>query len=69
MKLSRKNLTRFGEPFSHQGSEPHSQFNGYESALAAKEKNQKQHHADPFDVDPTWEEVHGDDGQNLQVDR
>lgn len=60
------NLTRFGEPFSHQGSEWHSQFNGYESALAAKE-NQKQQHADPFDVDPTWEEVHGDDGKHLDL--
>jgi hypothetical protein len=27
--------------------------------LAAKGKNQKQQHADPFDVHRTWEEVHG----------
>jgi hypothetical protein len=40
------NLTRFGRAGSN---------------MAAKEKNQKQQHADPFDVHRTWEEVHGDD--------
>jgi hypothetical protein len=35
----------FLSPACHQGSEPHTQFNGYESALEAKEKNQKQQHA------------------------